>query len=55
MFFLGLGFGDSTLLVAVSAGTLRAIGSAIAGVIVVFKVIFFSKDYTCFYSLDLIN
>ena len=38
MFFLGLGFGDSTLLVAVSAGTLRAIGSAIAGVIVVFKV-----------------
>ena len=41
MFFLGLGFGDSTLLVAVSAGTLRAIGSAIAGVIVVFKVIFF--------------
>ena len=54
MFFLGLGFGDSTLLVAVSAGTLRAIGSAIAGVIVVFKVNF-SKDYTCFYSLDLIN
>ena len=38
MFFSGLGFGDSTLLVAVSAGTLRAIGSAIAGVIVVFKV-----------------
>ena len=55
MFFSGLGFGDSTLLVAVSAGTLRAIGSAIAGVIVVFKVNFFSKDYTCFYSLDLIN
>ena len=43
MFFLGLGFGDSTLLVAVSAGTLRAIGSAIAGVIVVFKVNFFQK------------
>ena len=45
MFFLGLGFGDSTLLVAVSAGTLRAIGSAIAGVIVVFKVKFFKRLY----------
>ena len=45
MFFLGLGFGDSTLLVAVSAGTLRAIGSAIAGVIVVFKVKNFKRLY----------
>ena len=43
MSFSGLGFGDSTLLVAVSAGTLRAIGSAIAGVIVVFKVKFFQN------------
>lgn len=35
--FEGLGFADSTVLVAVSAGTLRAIGSAMAGIIVVFK------------------
>jgi len=46
--FEGLGFGDSTLLVAVSAGTLRAIGSAIAGVIVVFKGRRFVLLFSCF-------
>ena len=43
----GLGFADSTLFVAVSAGTLRAIGSAMAGVIVVFKGRRFVLIFSC--------
>jgi len=44
----GLGFKESTLFVAVSAGTLRAIGSAMAGVIVVFKGRRFVLLFSCF-------
>ena len=43
-----MGFADSTLFVAVSAGTLRAIGSAMAGVIVVFKGRRFVLLFSCF-------
>ena len=45
--FQGLGFADSTLFVAVSAGFLRAIGSAMAGVIVVFKGRRFTLLFSC--------
>ncbi len=44
----GLGFADSTLVVAVSAGTLRAVGCTISGVIVVFKGRRFVLLASCF-------
>ena len=47
LFFKGLGFADCTLFVAVSAGFLRAIGSAMAGVIVVFKGRRFTLLFSC--------
>lgn len=46
--FQSLGFADSTVAVAVAAGMLRALGSAMAGVVVVFKGRRFVLLFSCF-------